>query len=303
MTGKQTLAFNRINSIKAEFDAIYSAPDPRDYYRVLYRLNYVIPEVAKGVFRNLVTTIGKARGRRPKVLDLGCSYGINAALTRKPLDIDRLAHRYVDLSRVDVDPVELRRLDQLYFESWPNEADATFIGLDSSAPAIEYARSTGLIEDGIVADLEAGPLERADSRLLADVDLVISTGCVGYIGPRTFSRVLDAIEGPRPWIANFVLRMFPFDAVDRTLAEAGLVTQKLEGVTFAQRRFYSEDEQVGVVATLDKLGIASTDKEALGNYHAELFLSRTVQDIAAYPLETVVSVSSGLDGQLTGWRA
>lgn len=303
MTGKQTLAFDRINSIKAEFDAIYSAPDPRAYYRVLYGLNYVIPEVAKGVFRNLVTTVGRARGRRPKVLDLGCSYGINAALTRTPLDIDRLAHRYADLSRMAVDTDELIRLDRLYFSSWPSEVDATFIGLDSSEAAIGYARATGLIEDGIVTDLEAGPLDRADRRLLSDVDLVISTGCVGYIGPRTFSRVLDAIEGPRPWMANFVLRMFPFAAVERTLAEAGLITQKLEGVTFAQRRFYSAEEQAGVVATLDRLGISCTEKEALGNYHAELFLSRTAQEIAAYPLESVVSVSSGLDGQVAGWRA
>ncbi|MEZ5842563.1 MAG: class I SAM-dependent methyltransferase [Hyphomicrobiaceae bacterium] len=302
MNGKQTLAFDRINSVKAEFDTIYTAADPRSYYRVLYGLNYVIPEVAKGVFRGLVEAVGRQHGRRPRVLDLGCSYGINAALTRTPLDIDRLAHRYADLTRDGIDAAEVCRLDRLYFSSWPREVDATFVGLDVSAPAIEYARSVGLIDHGIVADLEKGPLDRADRRLITDVDLIISTGCVGYVGQRTFARLLEAIEGPRPWAANFVLRMFPFAPVEATLAETGLVTEKLEGVTFAQRRFHSDDEQAGVLATLDRLGISSADKEAAGAYHAELFLSRPAADIEACPIETVVSVSSGIDGLVTGWR-
>lgn len=302
MIGKQTLDFDSGNAVKAEFQTIYVAPDPRAYFRVLYGLNYVIPEVAKGVFRGLIEALGRRRGKRLKVLDIGCSYGINTALIRTSLDMDRLAHRYADMSLERIAPAEQRKLDRMYFESWPSDCDATFIGLDISKPAVDYARAVGLLDGGIVADLENADLSAADRAVLADVDLIISTGCVGYVTERTFSKVLDCITGPKPWVASFVLRMFPFDAVAACLADHGLATQKLEGVTFAQRRFFSKDEQQGVIEELERLGLSATDKEAAGVYHAELFLSRSQRDARALPLEAVVSVSNGIDGQLTGWR-
>lgn len=282
------------DEIKASFDEIYLQPDPREYYRVLYGLDYIIPNLAKGVFRSLVAALERERGRRITVLDIGCSYGINAALLRLPLDIERLAQRYRDLAAGGIDTRQILRLDQSYFASWPR-ADMRIIGLDASEPAISYARAAGLIDDGVAANLEAPEGDDVPDglrRMLRDVDLVISTGCVGYIGARTFSRVLAACART-PWVASFVLRMYPYSAIATALQEAGLVTEKLEGATFVQRRFHSAEECAGVLEALERLGISIDGKESDGLLHAELFLSRPPAAVEAMPLDTLVTVTSG----------
>ena len=303
MMDKQTLAFRSINTVKAEFDAIYAQPDPRGYYNVLYGLNYVIPDVAKGAFRKLAGALASVRNKSNlTILDIGCSYGINAALIKTPLDMERLAHRYHDLSRNGAASGDVMRMDRHYFASWPRESGHRVIGLDVSRPAIDYAREVGLLDGGIVRDLEQDDLDAGERKMLRDVDLVITTGCVGYVGRRTFERVLEAVQGPRPWVANFVLRMFPFTPIADALTGYGLATEKLQGVTFAQRRFHSADEQQGVLAALAKLGVEADDKEEAGAYHAELYLSRPPSDQVALPLADVISVSSGIDGAPYAWQ-
>ena len=53
------------NDIKANFDSIYSRPDPREYYRVLYGLDYVIPDLAKGIFRKAMRGVVSDDGLLP----------------------------------------------------------------------------------------------------------------------------------------------------------------------------------------------------------------------------------------------
>ena len=289
----QTRPQKSADEIKASFEEIYLQPDPREYYRVLYGLDYIIPDLAKGIFRNLVAALERERGRRVTVLDLGCSYGINAALLRLPLDIQRLAQRARDLAASGVDTRQILELDRHYFASWPR-SDVRIVGLDVSGPAIAYARSVGLLDGAVAADLESGTPTPELARMIRDVDLVISTGCVGYVGERTFRQILAACERP-PWVASFVLRMYPYDAIASALAERGLGTEKLEGATFVQRRFHSAEECGGVLEALERQGISIDGKEAEGLLHAELFLSRPEEDIASVPLDTVATVTSGAD--------
>lgn len=280
------------NQIKANFDAIYTMPDPREYYRVLYGLDYIIPELAKPVFRNIIAALELKHGRPIRVLDLGCSYGNNAALIQFPIDIDRLARRYADLHARSVSSSELIMLDRSYFHAWPRR-NVEIIGCDVSKPAIDYARSVGLIAHGISGNFEVEQFSAEARKILRGVDLVISTGSIGYITERTIRRVLDAIGSPAPWVASFVLRMFPYDAVEIALDEAGLETEKLSGVTFVQRRFQSENECVQVLERLEKLGIAPEGKEANGLFHAEFYLSRPAEDREATPLDQLVTISKG----------
>ena len=73
---------------------------------------------------------------------------------------------------------------------------------------------------------------------------------------KSFARLLPTLtQGRPPWIANFVLRLFPFDAIEATLNDWGYVTEKLEGQTFVQRRFASADEQEQVLEQLGDQGI------------------------------------------------
>lgn len=281
------------NKAKACFDSIYTEPDPREYYRVLGGLNYVIPDLAKNIFRNLISSLEQLRGRPIKVLDLGCSYGNNAALIRFPLDLARLQQRYLDLQNGELSTRELILLDRHFFQSWPKQ-DLTIVGCDVSRPAVAYARSVGLIDEGITQNLEQEPLIQASKDALQGVDLIISTGAIGYVTERTLSRLLSAIGEPAPWVASFVLRMFPYDGIANLMEEHGHVTEKLSGATFVQRRFQSEQEFRSVLAQLEALGIDSRGKEMDGLFHSEFFLSRPSDDCADVPMEALASVSSGI---------
>jgi SAM-dependent methyltransferase len=291
---------NRDEPPKACFDDIYIQEDPREYFRVLYGLDYIIPDLARGIFANLVAALEERRGHPLKVLDLGCSYGINAILLRTPLDLARLAQRYSNLAAHDLSPEECADLDRRYFQAWPRQP-MTILGLDSSASAVSYAKRVGVIDDGLALDLETRPLSRAGREMLRDVDLIISTGCVGYVTERTFAQILETIDGPMPWVASFVLRMYPYTAIAGELRRKGLVTEKLEGATFTQRRFHSEQECRQVLSCLDEIGISTRGKEAEGLLQAEFHLSRSPADIAAIPLEQVANVTTG-EGHAFGRR-
>ncbi|HEX5998922.1 MAG TPA: class I SAM-dependent methyltransferase [Hyphomicrobiaceae bacterium] len=296
MQPRNRLAYNDVNAAKANFDSIYTEPDPREYFRVLFGVDYIIPDLAKGIFQNVIAALEQKHQRRIRVLDIGCSFGINAALVRFPLDINRLAQRYVDLQAAGLTTGELIPLDRHYFRSWP-KLDVEIIGCDVSEPAINYAREVGLIDHGIVGNFEDGRVSGAARDLLKGIDLIISTGSVGYVTDRTFARMLDAIGQPAPWVCSFVLRMFPYTAISSLMDEAGLVTEKLQGVTFVQRRFHSETECRQVIAELETQGIDPRNKEADGLLHAELFLSRPADDLTQHPLEELVSVTSGASRQ------
>ncbi len=286
-------ALKSLNRDKANFNRIYELPDPREYLRILGGLDYVIPDLAKGVLRSLIARCARSRGRRVKVLDLGCSYGINAALVRFPLDMQRLAHRYNDDSMQGLSCERLLKLDANYFGSWPEQVNASFTGLDISPAAIDYAKSVGLIESGMAINLETdGDIEQRSA--LEDIDIIVSTGCVGYVTEKTFQRLLSLQKrGRAPWVASFVLRMFPYDAIETELAQHGLVTEKFAGVTFVQRRFHSESELEATLNVLKARGLDPHGKEAEGLLHAELFVSRPEDEVRDHPLNEIVSVTSG----------
>lgn len=282
----------RVDPYKACFDEIYTKSCPREYYRVLYGLDYIIPDLAHGIFANVVGALERQRGRPLKILDVGCSYGNNAVLLRMPIDFHRLAQRYADLSGHRLSTAELVDLDRQYFRSWPRHP-MTIVGLDASVPAVSYASDVGVIDHGLALDLENGELTETAREALRDVDLIISTGCIGYVTERTFAKVLGAIEGPPPWIASFVLRMYSFTSIADELTRRGLTTERLDSVTFVQRRFHSKEEFVEVLSALEARGIATDGKESDGLLHAEFFLSRPEADISKLPLSDVATVTTG----------
>ena len=289
----EDIRFESLNRDKANFDRIYELPDPREYLRVLGGLDYVIPDLAKGILRSLIARCARIRGRRVKVLDLGCSYGINAALVRFPLDMQRMAHRYNNIAMHGLSSDQLLKLDTKYFGAWPEQVNASFAGLDASPAAIDYAKSVGLIESGLCANLETDEPLR-EPGVLEDIDIVVSTGCVGYVTEKTFRNLLSMQKiGRAPWVVSFVLRMFPYDAIEAELAQHGLVTEKFGGVTFVQRRFHSESELEATLNALKARGLDPQGKESEGLLHAELFVSRPKDDVRDNPLSEIISVTSG----------
>ncbi len=284
--------FSLINESKANFDEIYTMDDPRAYFSVLGALDYMIPDVAEPVLRQIFAAKAQVDGVDPLVLDVGCSYGINAAVHRFPLNFDTLRRRYARREIAALGSEEMARLDRNYFASWPDTGLARFIGLDMSAPAIRYAKSVGLLEDGVAADLEHEFLSPESAAIVGRADIILATGSVGYVTEKTSRKLLGAMDRT-PWIVSFVLRMFPYDRLSAVFEERGLVTEKLAGAIFVQRRFCDANEFERSLATLHQRGIDTEGFESEGLFQAELLVSRPKADVEALPLETLVTVTSG----------
>jgi len=283
--------YSSANESKATFDDIYNQPDPRDYFETLSELDYVIPEQARPVFRAVFRALRELRersGASTKVVDLGCSYGINAALLKLGVSMDELEELYLDPKLSDAEPQKVAERVADWLKKQSDHPYLEIIGLDSAEQAVEYATRVGFLDDAVAVNLEEGEPPAGFDQKLTKTDVIISTGCVGYVGARTFERLLEASgTEPAPWVASFVLRMFPYDGIESRLEEFGLVTEKLEDVTFLQRRFASREEQKDVCERLDKLGIDPTGLEAEGHFYAEFFLSRPPREIAAMGLDEI----------------
>lgn len=285
--------FSDINENKADFDAIYTQPDPRQYFTVLGSLDYMIPDLAAPIIRQLMTARAALRGDAPTVLDVGCSYGVNAAVNRRPLSFADLHRRYARREMMSLTPGELRALDRLFLAGWPEADSSRWLGLDISGPALAYAQGVGLIEQGVTADLESDTLTDDQRAVVGQADLILSTGAVGYVTDTTLAQLADAAADRKPWVVSFVLRMFPYDRIAAVMAERGLVTEKLAGATFVQRRFRDTGEFEQTLAALIGMDLDITGLEADGLLHAELYVSRPEADIRVAPLDEVVTVASG----------
>ncbi|MFT5538584.1 MAG: hypothetical protein ACI82H_000096 [Alphaproteobacteria bacterium] len=64
---------------------IYDQDDPIAYFRELNKLGYVIPSPAKPVFQKLVSHLQTANDPTIRLLDIGCSYGVNPVLLKYDL--------------------------------------------------------------------------------------------------------------------------------------------------------------------------------------------------------------------------
>lgn len=281
--------FETINTVKANLDHIYNRPDPRAYFRELRKLDYDIPGAAKPVFQTLIAHLQQRNPDALHVLDLGCSYGVNAALLKCDMTMPELYDHWDQPQIADAAPEQVLERDRRYFDGLDQPDDLRMIGLDRANHAVAFGEETGLLDGGVVANLETRPLPEQAHQDLAPVELVISTGCVGYVTEKSFDRLLPAVsQGRPPWFANFVLRLFPFERIADSLSDWGYVTEKLEGRTFAQRRFVSEDEQQMVLDRLQEHGVDPTGKETDGHLHAEFFLSRPAREAAELPLSRLL---------------
>ncbi len=287
-------AFTAINESKANFDHVYIEKDPRQYFNYLGQLDYIIPHLAQPIFEQLIRARAALQGGPVTVLDLGSSYGVNGALMKYALSYDALRDRYTAPSLQRLAPEEMLELDRAFYMAWPRNRNVRVIGLDVSENAVRYGQACGTMDMAFCADLETNDPKPEVATAIAEADIIISTGCVGYVGSKTFDRVMAlARKGRTAWVASFVLRMFPYDRIAATLADYGLETEKLHGATFVQRRFANRQEMEDVVRAVEMRGIDSRGHETEGVYHADLYVSRPSAEIERTPLQQLVNVVSG----------
>jgi hypothetical protein len=272
---------------KIVLNHIYNDPDPRPYFSTLMGLEYMIPGQAESVFRRVIDAHRTQTGQDGvNLLDIGCSYGVNAAILKHGLSMGELYARYAGEAAASLDRDELIAQDQIFYANHMVDADLDITGVDVADNAVSYAVESRMLDGGVAADLETGPVPRSAFDAVAGADLVISTGCIGYVGEPTVVKIVDADDAHSPWMAHFVLRMFPYEPFETLLAERGYVTETLPA-TFRQRRFASAEERAQVLDNLADLGIDPAGRESEGWYHAEFHLSRPAAAAAAIPLEAM----------------
>lgn len=289
--------FLDVNRAKADGGAIWVQPDPRAYFRVVDGLDCVMPHVAQPVLSQLADARVRSKGAPITILELGCGYGVNGALLKHGFSFELLRVRYGSTAIQNLDPAELLTLDGHFAAAWPSRPDVRVIGLDPSRAAVTYAERCGFVDRGIVADLETEDLSDEAAALLADVDLIVSTGSFSRIRKTAFDKVTGAAaRNAAPWVAAFVPRVASYQHIAKTLRRHGLITERFESATFVQRRFRDEHEMRAALHLLDAHGINPAGKESEGWLHADLFVSRPWTDIEADPIARLVSAGGSARG-------
>lgn len=273
---------------KADFTDEYNAADPRPYYANLGSLDYQVPEHGAAVFRHLAEVLD-VEDRPPTVLDVCCSYGINAALMNHDLSFEDLRRHYTSPEVRAMSRAELVEADRALLAEHRRDDAHRVVGLDISEAAVGYAVDVGLLDGGIVADLENDDAPSSVVDAMAEADLVTVTGGIGYVNERTFDQIVSAREGAPPWVAALTLRWIGFDAVARSLEDQGLVTERVDGYAVRQRRFADDSEREHVFSALDEKGLEPSPLEEDGWHCAELFVARPADAIDDTPVQELVA--------------
>jgi SAM-dependent methyltransferase len=271
---------------KADFDGIYNRPDARAYYQVLGAHGYEIPQHAAEVFGRIVRERSLREGTSAStVLDVCCSYGVGAALLKSDLELDDLYSHYAASELNNVSSEELIRADAALLKEHLLIDAPRVIGIDIADQAIAYAVRAGLLDDGVAENLEESDPSPLFAELLSEVDVITTTGGVGYVTERTFERILDHTVGD-PWVAAFCLTVYDFEPIAEMLFKRGFITERGRR-TYPQRRFIDEVEKQWALDELVSLGrydAAETEE----HYYADFFLARPAEQVAECSLAELI---------------
>jgi len=87
--------YRELNAGKADFLPACRQPDSRRYAAVLGGLDYRVPAKARPLFRRIIAARRATVDRRTlRIADIGCSFGVNAALLKHDITLRSLFARY-----------------------------------------------------------------------------------------------------------------------------------------------------------------------------------------------------------------
>ena len=261
---------------KTCFDDIYDQPDPRAYFGRLAPLEYEIPHHAQAVFRRTVAERAAAAGSAEAgvaVLDVCCSYGINAALLTHELTLAELFEHYTSPVARRLTRADLIEWDKEFYAARRRPGAPRVIGLDVARNALGYARAVGLLDAACAENLEQHSASPALRRAMTEVGLITMTGGGSYITRRTFAALLECARRP-VWVSSFVLRTVSYAPVVACLAEFGLTTRADAARTYPQRLFTDPREQQHAIEAVQRHGGDPAGRELEGRCHATLYESR-----------------------------
>jgi hypothetical protein len=260
--------------VKKDFTDIYTQKFPDAYLKEMKELHYRIPDKTKPLYLSLAEQIIQKLSRPINILDIGSSYGINSALLKYELEMSDLDDFFLQEENTTLEQTKQ------FFEKIPSKNNLNFYQVDISEPALRFSEQAKLCKKGICVNLETGNLPIKE---LPSFDMVIATGCIGYIGYKAFSNLFELIkkqqsESPeseidKPLFAFSVLRMFDMEKIQKTFDYYGYTLVKTDLKPIRQRRFFDIDEQNQTISLLNKKGIDTRDFEDDGHFYADFYVA------------------------------
>ena len=119
------------------------------------------------------------------------------------------------------------------------------------------------------------------------MDVVIATGCVGYIGHKTFSNLLKVIKNRHhhsiesgteyvaPIFAFSVLRIFDMRYIKEVFEMYGYSIVKKDIKPIRQRNFSDPNEKIRTVSLLHDMKINTKKYEDDGNLYADFYIAKS----------------------------
>jgi SAM-dependent methyltransferase len=260
--------------VKKDFTDIYTQKFPDSYLKEMKKLHYRIPDKTKPLYLSLAEHLVKKLSRPINILDIGSSYGVNSALMKYDLEMSNLDDFFLQ-----EDNTTLEKSKQ-FFEKIPSNGNLNFYQIDISEPALQFSEQTKLCKKGICINLETDNLPIKE---IPSFDMVIATGCIGYIGYKAFSNLFELIKKQqskhpeskidKPIFAFSVLRMFDMEKILKTFDYYDYTLVKIELNPIRQRRFFDIDEQNQTVSLLNNKGIDTIGFEDDGHFYAIFYVA------------------------------
>ena len=265
--------------VKKDFTDIYTQDSPYEYLKEMDRLEYSIPDSTKPLYNSIIEYLEDTVSRPINVLDLGSSYGINSSLMKYNLTMSELNDFFLNGS----EPTKKEIIQ--FYDKCNNNDNMNFYQIDISKEALKFSEEMNLCERGMNVDLEAEKLNLLES--LPKMDLVIATGCIGYIGYKAFSNLLKVIKNRQsnsieseikyiaPIFAFSVLRIFDMEDIEEVFKAYDYTIVKRDIKPIRQRNFSDPKEKAQTVSLLHDMEINTKRYEDDGNFYADFYIAKS----------------------------
>jgi hypothetical protein len=172
-----------------------------------------------------------------------------------------------------------------FYKKCTSNDNMNFYQIDISEEALKFSEEMGLCERGINIDLEAEKLNLLES--LPKIDVVIATGCVGYIGYKAFSNLLKVIKNRQsnsteskkeyvaPIFAFSVLRMFDMEDIKEVFEIYDYSIVKSDIIPIRQRNFSDAKEKAQTISILHDMEINTEKYEDSGSFYADFYVAKS----------------------------
>lgn len=265
--------------IKKNFTNIYTQDSPYEYLKEMDRLEYSISDTTKSLYNSIIEQLEETLSRPINVLDLGSSYGINSSLMKYDLTMAELNNFFLNGTK----PTK-KETKQFYDEHTSND-NINFYQIDISEEALKFSEEMDLCKRGMNVDLEAEKLNLLES--LPKMDIVIATGCIGYIGYKAFANLLKVIKNRQfnynkskkdyvaPIFAFSVLRMFDMEDIIEVFEMYDYSVVKSDIKPIHQRNFSDPKEKAQTISILHSKGVNTEKYEDEGNFYADFYIAKS----------------------------